>query len=107
MSEGIQSPLNGFVGRKESFFIFVVVFNLKHVFLSPLTFLALHPFVCVHLRGYQPMCGSRSLRAAAFPCLMALKGFHGARKIPRIYSYHPVFNTCLTQAPLPRQCCAR
>lgn len=53
------------------------------------------------------MCGSRSLGAAAFPCLMALKGLCRARKIPKIHSYHPVFSTCLSQAPLPRQCRAR
>lgn len=89
-----SKPSNNFAGRKESFFIFVVVFNPKHDSLSALAFLALHPSVCVY--DYQPMCGSRSLGAAAFPCLMALKGLCRARKIPRICSYHPVFKRCLS-----------
>lgn len=69
-----SQPSDDLVGRKKSFFIFVDGFNFKHDSLSPLAFLAVHPFVCVHLCGYQHMCGSRSLGAAAFPCLMALKG---------------------------------
>lgn len=89
------------------FFIFVDGFNLKHDSLSPVAFLAVHPFVCVHLCGYQHMCGSRSLGAAAFPCLMALKGLCRARKTLRICSYHPFFNKTLSQALLPRQGCAR
>lgn len=103
-----SKPSNDFVGRKESFFVvFLLLLTLKCDSPSPLAFLALCPFVCVCLCGYQPKRGSRSLGAAALPCLMALTGLRTAKKIPAIYGYHPVFIACLLQASLPRRCCAR
>lgn len=77
--------------RGKKVFLLLLFLILKCDSPSPLAFLALCPFVCVCLCGYQPKCSSRSLGAAALPCLMALKGLCTAKKILVIYSYHPLF----------------